>query len=286
MDVKAAPQDKWTEDLLWQAARGVELGRAYCTCPASYHELWSPLRAAGFVSPGASEFTKISSVVSPWIKRSTRLLIGGSADPGILCAIGRMAGERIPDITVIDRCRAPLELILEYASHRQVPCRTIHSDILDLDGSERWDLIFLHYTPIFVERRLQGVFFERLKHALARDGVIVCVTRTGKATENKDLDRLEEAFLAEAKNSLEASGISLPWEHAKLRQLLEGYALERVSRRLNYPTRDELEAAISGSGLCVVSKTSAGLERVIADSKSEKVDSQSSWIFVASHSDT
>ena len=146
MSSSARQQDTWSEDLVWQARRGLDLGSALCSCEGHYHTLWGSLRLAGLNNTMKGEAPILTSLMSPYLRDDARVLIGGSADPGVLCGIGRIFAPHIPALTVIDKCRAPLALIREFVSARAVACRTLNRDLLELDGSEQWDQIILHYS--------------------------------------------------------------------------------------------------------------------------------------------
>ncbi len=124
-------QGTWEEDLSWLATRGVELGRALCTCSAFYHELRGPLRASGVFRVLRGEAI-LAPTISPLINNQTRILIAGSADTGVFSAVRRISDQRTPDITVLDRCRAPLALIEEFASMKGAVCGTLHPHALRL----------------------------------------------------------------------------------------------------------------------------------------------------------
>ena len=134
-------QELWNEDLHWQARRGMELGHAYCTCEGHYHSLWGALRIAGVNNSLKGEEPLLASLVLPFLRDDARVMIGGSADPGVLCAIGRIYAPRMPAMTIIDRCKAPLALIREFVEGKGLECRTLNLDLLDLDEREQWDQI-------------------------------------------------------------------------------------------------------------------------------------------------
>jgi SAM-dependent methyltransferase len=128
----------------------------------------------------SSEEQILSEVMTPLIRQDARVLIGGSADAGVLCSLGRIYGPAKAAFTVVDKCRSPLELIREFAAEKQVLCRTLNADILDLDGSEQWDQIVLHYTANFVDADHREKFLARIAQALAPGGTLVCAVKTGE----------------------------------------------------------------------------------------------------------
>jgi hypothetical protein len=111
----------WNEDLAWQALRGLELGAALCECEGFYHTLWGALRIAGLNNTMKGEAPILTSLMSPYLRDDAHVMIGGSADPGVLCGIGRIYAPRLPRFTVIDKCGAPLALINEFAAANGIP---------------------------------------------------------------------------------------------------------------------------------------------------------------------
>ncbi len=280
--VKVTPLKKWSEDLSWQASRAVELGRKYCKCPGYFHLLWSPLRAARFVGGLSTDESIITSTITPHIEDNTRILIAGAADPGQLCAIGRMAGTRTPDITVADRCRAPLELIRDFSSIHDITCRTHHGDIVDLEGTEKWDLIFLHYTLLHVDRPTRGRLFERLRESLAPGGFIVSVDQIGELPKAECLQELEYTMYSEARTALQGSPFQAYWDSTEMDDMLRNYGATRLARRLQFPTIEEIDGALKNAGFSICSRKFAGRKKIIRSAASIELDSYSSSIVVAS----
>ncbi len=125
-----AISSKWDDDPRTQAARAVAIARELCTCNYPYHILWPLLRAAGIKGTlRPAEDQVLASFLVPLMADGTRILIAGSADTATLCTVGRMAGDRKPDFTVLDRCPAPLKLVQEFAAERQIACRTQLADL-------------------------------------------------------------------------------------------------------------------------------------------------------------
>ena len=254
-------EELWTEDLAWQALRGLELGHALCACGGYYHAVWGSLRIAGINDTMKGETPLLTELMSPHMRDDARVMIGGSADPGVLCGIGRIYAPRIPTFTVIDKCSAPLALIGEFAAAKGLACRTLHRDLLELDGSEQWDQIVLHYTPDFVDARLRRRLFVRLASALAPDGILVCAAMTGAAIPQERRSEMEAAYFARAvialKDTPMASHASSPEFEAQLR----GYAACRTERRLALPTTDDICELVQEAGLSILEKRATSRQR-------------------------
>lgn len=245
--------EPWCEDLVWQAVRGAALGHKLCTCEGYYHCLWGPLRAAGGMRGLSSEEQILSEVMTPLIRPDARVLIGGSADAGVLCSLGRIYGPAKAAFTVVDKCRSPLELIREFAAEKQVLCRTLNLDILELDGSEQWDQIVLHYTANFVDADHREKFLARIAQALVPGGTLVCAVTTGERVFPDQRERIEAGFLdrsrADLQEFLSARAIEIP----DLERMLRSYASASTTRRLNISTLTEMQETLRHVGLRVLS---------------------------------
>jgi hypothetical protein len=194
MVAQTSPHERWSEDLPSQARRALVIGHALCACEGHYHSLWGSLRAAKVGDSLKTDEPLLASLIAPWVRDDARVLIGGSADTGVLCAIGRAYAPCMPAITVIDRWRAPLELIREFAAAKDLTCRTLKLDLLDLDGTEQWDQIILHYTPHFVEPHIRSRLFRCVAGSLAPGGSLVCAAMTGTRVAGDHLQELASVY--------------------------------------------------------------------------------------------
>jgi hypothetical protein len=242
----------WNEDLLWQADRGLELGRAHCTCPGRYHWSYGILRAAGVTSSLRLEEGMLASLMSPLIRDGARVMIGGSADPGLLCVVGRFSAARHPKITVVDRCKAPLALIDEFAANQALECRTLNVNLLGFDGQEQWDNILLHYTPDFVDTASRVRFFAALASSLTPGGTLVCAGMTGPKVPLERKRDLESALRSYTLNALRRSPLAARENDAEFAQLLDDYVGACALRRLNYPAASDLSDLLKRAGLRIV----------------------------------
>ena len=244
--------DQWSEDLAWQAQRGLELGNALCTCDGSYHTLWGSLRLAGLNNTMKGEASILASLLSPYLRDDARVMIGGSADPGVLCGIGRIYAPRMPHFTVIDKCRAPLALIQELAAANGIPCRALHRDLLELGGSEQWDQIVVHYTSDYLDAPDRPRLFRSLAASLAPKGILVCATMTGASIPLDRRAELEAAFFMRAVAALKDTPMAARARSAEFEQQLRGYAAARTRRRLGLPTADGICELVQQAGLDVL----------------------------------
>ena len=245
-------QDPWSEDLAAQAYRGQELGSALCACDGYYHMIWGSLRLAGVYSTMKGETPVLAELMAPFLRDDMRVMLGGSADPGVLCVVGRVLAPRMPSFTVIDRCRAPLALIDEFASAKGIACRTLNINLLDLDGTEQWDQIVLHYTADFIDAHLRSRLFHNLARSLAPGGTLICATMTGASIPADRRPEMEAAYIARVMAHLKDSPMAAYACTPEFELKLRAYAACRTIRRLNLPTPDLICELLREAGLRVV----------------------------------
>ena len=243
--------DAFHEDLQWQAQRALELGRTLCACEGRHHWSFAMLRATGMTSIGPEE-PLMASVMTPMIGDHARIMIAGSADLGLFCFIGRCAAARQPQITVIDRCPAPLALIDEFAALRGVACRTILANLQALNGREQWDVILAHHTAEFFDAPGRARFYERIAASLAPGGSLVCATMTGQKHTPDKQALLEAEFRDHSVNAFRKLPIAK--ETPEFERLLGDYAKARAARRMDYPSDDECYDDFRRAGLRIVSE--------------------------------
>jgi hypothetical protein len=280
MSAEPLPHARWTEDLLWQARRAFAVGHVLCTCEGRYHTLWGSLRAAEVANSLKAEEPLLASLIAPLIRDKARVMIGGAADPGVPCVVGRIYAPRRPSMTVIDRCPAPLEIIREFTAAKGLACRTMNLNLLDLDGAEQWDQIVLHYTSEFVETRLHDRFFESLAHSLAPGGTLVCAAMTGTRVAGGHHDELGHIYFDYSLKALKNSPLADLTEAPGFAQLLRSYSARWGHQKANLPTTDELRESMRGAGLRILSESHTPRRRRFVGGAAI-IDSSS--LIVASH---
>ena len=248
------PADRWSEDLLWQAHRGMQLGRTFCACEGRYHWSYGILRAAGVTSSLRVEEAMLASLMSPLIGDHARVMIGGSADPGLLCVVGRFSAARRPQITVVDRCRAPLALIEEFATSRMLDCRTLQADLLAFEDRGQWNTIFLHYTPDFVAAGSRRRFFDSLAASVAPGGTLVCVSMAGPKVPPERKPDLKSALRDYTLNALRQSPLATLEQDSEFALILDDYTEACALRRLNYPATNELRDLLRQAAFRIVTE--------------------------------
>ena len=273
--------EPWSEDLAWLAERGAELGRKFCTCEGYYHCLWGLLRAGGGRKGLSSEEQLLSLVLTPFIRPGVRVLIGGSADTGVLCSFGRIYGSVKAEFCVVDKCRSPLELIGEFTASKGIACRTLHADILDLDDGETWDQVVLHYTANFVDMSERKRFFARVARVLAPGGTLVCSVMTGESLPPDQRDAVEGAFVVRGREFLREFLSERRMEIPDLDTMLRAYASDSAKRRLEMSTLPEVQEMLRDVGLREVSLNSTPRKFRYSEERGGKTHVDSSTLIVA-----
>ena len=226
-----------------------------CTCEAHYHAVWSSLRAAEITNSLKTEEPLLRSLITPFIRDDARVMIGGSADPGVLCVIGRIYAPSWPAVTIVDRCPAPLEVIRTFTAAKGIACRTLLLNLLDLDGSEQWDQIVLHYTPDFVDTYLHDRFFRALARSLAPGGKLVFAAMTGARIAGDDSRELASVYFDYCLKALAESPLADLASTPEFVKMLRDYADAWGRRRGRLPTAEELRAPLIAAGLKILSES-------------------------------
>jgi len=172
---------------------------------------------------------------------------------GVLCSLRRIYGSSKAEFTVVDRCRSPLELISEFAAAKDIPCRTLNVDILDLGGRETWDQIVLHYTANFVDADHREKFLGGIARSLEPGGTLICSVKTGEKVFAEQRATLETGFLDRSRGDLEKFLSHRNIELPDLETMLRAYASAATTRRLNMTTLSEMQVTLRNVGLRVLS---------------------------------
>jgi len=255
MSADTLTDQRWSEDLLSQARQAFAIGHALCTCKGKYHALWGGLRAANVSNSLKAEEPLLAALMGPFIRDGARVMIGGAADPGVPSVVGRIYAPNRPVMTVIDRCRAPLTSIRDFAAGKGIRCRTVHRDLLDLDGNEQWDQIVLHYTPDFVGPHCRARFFRALAQSLVSGGTLVCAAMTGTSVTGDLSQELADVYFNYSRKALDESPLSDLPSNPEFIPILRAYADAWGRRRANLITGEELRGSIIAAGLSILSES-------------------------------
>ena len=282
LEEQLASQDVWFEDLRSDVEARIQLGRQLCNCEYPYHVLWPILRAAEITgSLRYREDASLALALKPMVKDGTRILIAGSADAGTLGVVGRIVSPCKPVFTVMDRCKAPLALIDNFAKSRGLDCQTVQGDLTLLNAQKRWDLIVVNYTLQFLSRNDRLNALKRLAMALVEGGTLVCVVKTAEPISHAFAHKLEIAWLENAKQKLRDARLQFSMPVSEIDMLLHQAAIGRMERRENIPSRDEIVGGLNGAGLILNGETRTQRKALLEKRNSAALDAESSLIFSA-----
>jgi hypothetical protein len=174
-----------------------------------------------------------------------------------------------------------LQLIQEFAESKGVSCRTLHMDMLDLDGSEKWERILLHYTLDFIECSRRKAFFEHLMLSLEPEGKLVCVAKTNQRVDPAAQGTFESALVAHAKDAISNSSFKSVLQDDRFEEMIQAYAKAAALRRLGMVTVDELKSLLVSSGFAVMEEHTAQREAGFHGNSDAKQASFSGSVAVA-----
>jgi len=263
---------RFTENIPQLAQTAARLALRYCGSCQNYHFLWPYLRLIGTPGrAGDSQGFLESALAEPTSNDQWRVLIAGCADTGLLSVVARATtGDRQAGITVLDRCRTPLELCRDFAERWALPLETLHVDLVDLSVDPRFDIVLAHTTLTFIvpERRLEAM--TRLRRALRPGGKLILRFRTRGDVEAAHLSTYRSTVPSRLIEQLDSMRLPLPESREALQRRVETYAAERHAREASEPEYAEVEKLLDRAGfdieaiVPVASDHSASFEKASA----------------------
>jgi len=224
-------QERFSEDLRRLAEEAFELADQTCGSCKNFHMLWPYLRLAG-ASGGRAGVPLINSVLKTLLSNQGRkILIAGCADTGLLALVARAATANT-EITVLDRCKTPIELCRRFANRWALAIEALHQDLTELAIRSKFDVVFAHMLLHFLPADRQLDVLSRLRHALQPDGRLVIAFRTsppvtGACAPEPEHGRDRSLRLIE---QLERLNIPLPASCEAFRRCAEAHFEERRAR--------------------------------------------------------
>ena len=180
----------WAEAPL-RCTRDPETGNA-CV---SYHRVWQYLRLLGIIS---STRTNTDFLIGRF-RESARTghhpaaLVSGTADYSMLahlrCAYAVEGA--VLDVTVIDRCETALALNRWYAARYGFRLTTAHTNILDYQSDQPFDLVCTHNFLSRFDPEARRRLVARWR-ALLRPGGVVVTTQRVQPHQTADRNRIDE----------------------------------------------------------------------------------------------
>lgn len=222
------------EDLAAAARVALDLAERHCGTGEAgcrwYHASWPVLRALGAVnSPGSDDDFFLRAIAAEMDGGARSVLVSGAADAGMLARVGScLAGRRDVRITVLDRCRTPLEHSLLHAKRFGFAIDVVQADILDFATSRRFDLICTHSFLTFFSAADRRRLVARW-HELLKPGGCVITAQRVRPGEKEEITRFPaedtERLASAAEKLAETQGAAIGIDAASARALAEAYGL-------------------------------------------------------------
>jgi SAM-dependent methyltransferase len=215
-----------------------------------YHASWPVLRALGVInSPGSDDDFLLRAIGSELNTGAKRVLVSGAADAGMLARVTScMTPGSTVEVTVLDRCRTPLELSRRHAEEIGLSIETIQADILSFESAQSFDLICTHSFLAFFDARDRQRLVARWK-ALLRPGGCVVTAQRVRPGEKAELTRFPpdeiQRLAAEAEHRARIDGEDIVGVDAARRLALD-YGTKHQAHLIASP--DDIERLFLDEG--------------------------------------
>jgi hypothetical protein len=253
-DQITAAVPRFTEDLPQLAATQHRLADRFCDRCRNYHALHPYRRLARVVTAidaGGHGFAPILAEVFKAGRR--RVLIAGAADSGLLALTARAGADFDLDITILDRCRTPLELCRDFAARWSLAAQVVHADLTELEVASDFDVVFASDILRFIapERRIEVV--SRLRRALHPEGRLVHAFSVGARISGEVVPEYRANYSRWILAELERHGVALPESREAFVRRLDAHGQEFESRDGAFARLEQVRALHEQAGFTIAS---------------------------------
>lgn len=261
------------ENLHAAARQSRALSARYCVATGDgadcgwYHGSWPVLRALGVInSPGSDDDFLLRAIGSELAAGARRVLVSGAADAGMLARVTScLTPGSAVEVTVLDRCRTPLELSRMHALEVGFEIETIRADILEFESDQSFDLICTHSFMTFFPAADRRRLVERWR-ALLRPGGCVITAQRVRPGEKEELTRFPpdeiQRLGVEAEHRARSNGESIV-DAATARELALGYGANHQTHLI--ASARDLEQLFLGEGFVLEEFVPPAAERRLLD---------------------
>jgi len=204
------------EDLPALANRAYALALEFCGSCANYHIYWPARRAAGIVGGSDADRNalignacRLARSFASGPDRKFDILIAGAADTGILAAIAegvnRAGGRNLLHRTrfcIVDLCRTPLQLCLDYGEERELDVSVECADLSSFSPFLQFDLITAHSVLAFFPPPARSGVFARMAGWLSADGRLLYSANMANRTRRERERRFETVILPSIRSAV------------------------------------------------------------------------------------
>jgi hypothetical protein len=240
-----------------EAAR--ELAEEYCNrgdldC-RWYHGNWELLKSLGVVSTSGVHARELGALLEQALSGTdpaTRILLSGSTDATLLEIVAstcRDTGHQ-PEITAVDICATPLELMSRYARENGLRFSSARTDILDYCPRAGYDIIFTHAFMGNFDAQGRAGLLRKWASLLDEGGSIVTVQRV-RPPDSPPVVRFsaEEArdFVSAALESANRSGMMQQGDLERVATAAAGFTANFMANAIT--SKQALEHLFLDAGL-------------------------------------
>lgn len=236
-----------SEDAESQAQEAFDIARSCCGSCRAYHGIWPYLRLTGRKRGVDADREVLVPLLARMIAGGARrILLAGSADPGVLSLVLDAGGAHQPlAITVVDLCATPLATCRSFAARRGFAIQTQQGCLSEMTFDADYDVVVAHSVLSFIAPSLLPAVGEAVGRALVPGGRLVVTTSLSPTKPGLD----EGTFCDDVLAKLRARGIGLPTGVGEFRELLTTYAQGRRHRGSPFASVDELTTFLGARAL-------------------------------------
>jgi len=235
------------ENLRSLAFEAYQISDRLCDHCRNFHSLWPYLRLAKASGGDVGEPLIASTLKQLVLKGNRSILVAGCADTGLLAVVAAAAAPGTK-ITLLDRCRTPLELCRRFAQRRSLSIETIHCDLMNFSADSSYDIVFAHALLQFIPSEFRIDVVSRIRRSLRPDGRLLLAFRTSSHIEGALLHEYKESYRKNIIEQLESRNVELPEPRKEFYRRLEEYSEERRKREGAHQSYEEVEGLLKVAG--------------------------------------
>ena len=151
-----------------------------------YHGNWHLLKALGVVSTSAVHSDSIGRLLEQAVLGTVepKILLSGSTDETLIRLVHKTCaalGIR-EKLYAVDICATPLAFMQAYAEQNGIELVTVHTDILEFETAEKFDVILTHAFMGYFDEAQRPLLVRKWRQLLSDKGKIVTIQRVRPAS--------------------------------------------------------------------------------------------------------
>jgi SAM-dependent methyltransferase len=170
-----------------------------------YHRVWQYLRLLGIITSIRTNTAFLQATLRRLAPTHARVLISGSADYGMLAQLRGAYAARPLDVTMLDRCGAPVAVNQWYAARYGMTVTPVCGDALAVETDRPFDLVCTHNFVGRFDPAPRQRLIDRWHAVLRPGGVVVTTQRVRPGERGRQASYSEAAAVALAGRVVEAA---------------------------------------------------------------------------------